>query len=167
MRRRVLTAAALLALVVGPPGAGAEGEPPRQLPGNKPCLYPPAAQKAAITGPVRFLAQVTPEGGVGSVEIQRSPWPGLGFEDAVRDCVMQWRFEPSATPETGLRSYQGQVRFRVAPAEEAKIRQLLEQLAEAWNSRDKDAIDDLEVKSGEVPGPVLVARALPPQERPG
>lgn len=121
------------------------------LPGNKPCAYPTAALRQKATGPVHYVAWVTPEGSDDSVEIRDVPFPDLGFEAAVRSCVADWRFESAAAGETGLRSFEGTVRYRIAPAEEKAVRQLLEHLSTAWNTGDKKAVDELELGSDELP----------------
>jgi TonB family protein len=120
----------------------------KPLPDNKPCAYPAAAQQLAVTGAVHFTARVTSEGAPDSIQIGKVPAPGLGFEEAVHDCVAQWRFEP-APVETGLRSYQGKVRFRLAPKEEVAVRELVERLASAWNNGDGTALEDLEARGDE------------------
>lgn len=148
----LLNASLTLALGLAVPGAAAQQLTAKPLPDNKPCTFPAAAQKQRITGPVRFVARISPEGTTESVEIRTVPLPNLGFEEAVRSCVANWRFEPVGDGESGLRSYEGAVRYRFAPTEEAAVRQLLESLAAAWNTGDKGALEELETRREEVPG---------------
>ena len=61
---------------------------------------------------VDFAAQVRPDGTVESVEFKSVPLPQLGFEDALRACIAEWRFEPGAAGE-GIRRYDGHMRFRL------------------------------------------------------
>jgi TonB family protein len=83
---------------------------------------------------------------VESVDIERGPLPGLGFEDAVRACVTQWRFEPGPA-EGGVRRYEGHLRFRLGASDEDAVRALLASLVAAWNSGDMKALDDLALRS--------------------
>jgi TonB family protein len=115
----------------------------KPLPGNMPCAYPPRAQKVQVVGPVAFTAQVRPDGSVESVAVTQVPHPGLDFEDAVKACVGAWRFEPAASSDAGLRPYEGRMRFRLLPAEEAALRALLESFASAWNAGDGAALAEL------------------------
>ena len=69
--------------------------PATPLPDNPSPFYPPEALGAAVDGDVVFLARVTDEGRVESVNILKVPAERLGFEEAVREAVMQWRFEPA------------------------------------------------------------------------
>jgi TonB family protein len=130
---------ATLALLLGLVPASAEAPPPRPLPGSPTCAYPPEALRSLVAGPVLFTARVRPDGGVKSLDVRRVPAKGLGFEEAVRDCVSRWRFEP-APGRGGLRRYEGEIRYRIATADEVAVRSLLERFATAWNERDADAI---------------------------
>jgi TonB family protein len=131
--------------------AGTPGTPPRPLPGNEPCAYPSAAAQKAVTGPVSFVARVTPDGSTESVEIRAVPVPDLGFEEAVRSCVASWRFEPAAAGDAGPRTFESTVRFRISPENEAAIRQILESLAAAWNTGDEPGLEELETRDDELP----------------
>jgi TonB family protein len=135
--RRVLMATftALASLVP----AGAETPPLKPLPGSATCTYPTDAQRNFVAGPVLFTAQVRPDGRVKSVDIRQVPATGLGFEQAVRACVLEWRFEPAGR-KGGLRPYEGKIRYRMAATanEEAAIRGLLEAFAAAWNAERPD-----------------------------
>ena len=92
LRQRGGTRLALLAAL----SAAAQDQPrAKPLPGNKPCPYPTEAQKHYVAGLVRLVAQVRPDGTVESVDIPVVPLPGLGFEDTMRACVSEWRFEPA------------------------------------------------------------------------
>jgi TonB family protein len=120
----------------------AETPPPVPLPGNLTCAYPAGAQRAAVAGPVLFVAQVRPDGSVKSVGIRQVPAKGLGFEEAVRACVSKWRFEPAAR-NGGLRQYEGKIHYRIATPDEVAVRALLEAFASAWNANNAEAIGAL------------------------
>ena len=126
----------------------------RPLPGNHPCAFPQKAQKALVAGPVGFSVDVRPDGTVASVDVRTVPKPNLGFEEAVRDCLSAWHFEPASAGETGLRHHEGRIAFRLDAAREAAIRHLLEALASAWNSGDEKGVEDLSLQ-----GPGSTARA--------
>jgi TonB family protein len=145
-----------LALVAG---AGAEAPAARPLPGNTPCAYPAQAQKDYIAGPVHFVVQVRPDGTAESVEVTKVPVPGVGFEDAIRACLSQWRFEPAPAGAAGLRRHEGRLRFRIDVAEEAAIRALMEALAAAWNAGEKAALEDLSLQPAD-------STAIRPDPRP-
>lgn len=145
-------AIAALTVTLAVSGALSEEQTAKRLPGNAPCVFPLLAEKEGVAGPVRFVARVTPEGATESVEIRSVPLPELGFEEAVRGCVMTWRFEPAAAGEAGLRRHEGNVRYRVAPAEEAAVRQLLEGVSAAWNTGESARLEELETRPGDVPG---------------
>ena len=139
--------------------AAISGETAKPFPGNKPCPYPPQAQKEYVAGPVDFAAQVRADGTVESVEFKNVPLPQLGFEDAIRACIAEWRFEPGAAGE-GIRRYDGHIRFRLAALEEAAIRALLEAFAAAWTSGDTKAVEDLALR------PTDIAQSLPVESPP-
>jgi TonB family protein len=109
------------------------------LGGNRACAYPAEAQRDFVAGPVRFTAHVRPDGQVASVDVTRVPEKRRGFEESVRACVSEWRFEPFAGQGESCQ-YEGTVRYRLAPAEEKAIRDLLESFASGWNSRDETAM---------------------------
>jgi TonB family protein len=125
--------------------------PVKPLPGNKPCPYPPKAQKAFVAGPVRFVVDVRPDGTPAAVEVKAVPRPNLGFEDEVRQCLSQWRFEAAPAGETGLRRHEGRIAFRLDPAKEGAIQSLLQALAAAWNSGDMDAVQELSLQADDPP----------------
>jgi TonB family protein len=56
--------------------------------------YPAAAFDARMEGSVVLAALVRQDGTVAYVETLESSAPGLGFEAAAQDAVMQWQFEP-------------------------------------------------------------------------
>jgi TonB family protein len=155
MLRTVLVAVALAILSPGlrpradHPLAGplpvAIASPPtvKPLPDNKPCPYPPDAQRLFIAGSVAFSMQVRPDGTPESIEVDEVPQTGVGFENTVRDCLSKWRFEPATTGETELRRHQGVIRFRLSGPDEDAIRSLLEALEEAWNKQDAQAVNEL------------------------
>jgi TonB family protein len=121
------------------------------LPGNKPCAYPDAAREALVSGSVVYRASITPAGAVDSVNVLAVPIPDLGFEDAVRACIAEWRFEPVPNgPDS--RTYVGAVRFALVPDQEAAVRSLLAQLAAAWNTGDTGALEKLEARGDDLPG---------------
>ena len=122
--------------------AVAETPPLEPLPGRVACAYPPLAASNLVAGPVLFVAQVRPNGSVKSVDLRQVPAKGLGFEEAVRGCVLRWRFEP-IVGKGGLRQYEGEIRYRSASADEASVRALLEAFASAWNARNAEAIGAL------------------------
>ena len=85
---------------------------PRPLPGNPFPAYPDRALDISADGDVVFLAIVTAEGRVESVRVREVPAEGVGFEETVRDAVMQWRFEPAVSdgmPRPGV--YAGKINF--------------------------------------------------------
>jgi len=141
----------VVALALAQALGGAQGIPPRPLPGNEPCAYPSAAAEQAVTGPVSFVARVAPDGSTESVEIRAVPVTDLGFEEAVRSCVAGWRFEPAVAGEVGPRTFESTIRFRLSPENESAIRQILESLAAAWNAGDEPGLEDLETRDHELP----------------
>ncbi len=152
LRRAALAGCCLAA---GRPGL--TDEPARPLPGNPACAYPQMAEQGGVAGRVEFRAAVGVEGTVESVEILKVPYPGIGFEDAVRSCVEKWRFEPAAAGAPGPRDYVGRVRFRRLTTDEGALRALLERLAETWNDGDEKALRGLEIRPED-------AGAFPPDE---
>jgi TonB family protein len=114
----------------------------KPLRGRAACAYPPLAASNLVAGPVLFVAQVRPNGSVKSVDLRQVPAKGLGFEEAVRGCVLRWRFEP-IVGKGGLRQYEGEIRYRIASANEASVRALLEAFASAWNAKNAEAIGAL------------------------
>jgi TonB family protein len=58
-------------------------------------VYPPAALAGRFEGLVELRATVRADGTVGEVEIVSCDHPRLGFEQASRDAVRTWRFEPA------------------------------------------------------------------------
>jgi len=142
----------MLLAVMAAAAAGADELPAKALPGNKPCPYPPQAQKNFVAGSVRFAVQVRPDGTAESVDVQKVPLPDQDFESTVRDCVSQWKFEPAPEGHTALRRYEGSFRFRLDAAEEAALRGMLESLATAWNADDMGAVDALALKDSDLPG---------------
>jgi TonB family protein len=148
VRHRLLAIAALtLGQAVSDPTAIEETA--KSLPGNRACAYPTEAEARRVSGPVHFIARVTGEGTTESVEITAQPLVGLGFEEAVRTCVADWRFEPAPAGASALRTYRGVVRYRIAKDEEVAIRPLLESLAAAWNARDEPALEELGAQAEE------------------
>jgi TonB family protein len=61
---------------------------------------------------VVFIARVTAEGTVASVRVTAVPREGVGFEAAVTDAVMQWRFRPATNDGVAIpTTYVGKVNF--------------------------------------------------------
>ena len=104
-----------------------------------------------MAGIVSFAARLRPDGSVESVEIHKMPMTDLGFEQAVRACVTEWRFTPAPSDGDGARVYEGTVRFRRAPSEELLIRTRLEELAAAWNQHDEAAVAELQARLEDAP----------------
>jgi TonB family protein len=136
-----------------------DAPPVQPLPGNKPCPYPPIAQKMLVAGPVAAAAEVRPDGTVASVEVPQVPMPHVGFEETVRDCISAWRFPPAAEGETSSRRYEARLRFRINADAEAAIRARLESFAAAWNAGDMTAVEALAARP---PQPPKGAHAVPP-----
>ncbi len=67
-------------------------EPPRAV-AQLPPLYPAQARLRKIEGSVTLLYVVGADGRVGSVSVSESEPPGL-FDEAARQAVRRWRFEP-------------------------------------------------------------------------
>jgi TonB family protein len=132
----------MLPLLSSPVPALAETPPLKPLPGNVACAYPPLAETNLVAGPVLFAAQVRPGGSVKSVDVRQVPAKGLGFEEAVRDCVLRWHFGPIAG-KGGPRHYEGEIRYRIAAEDEVAIRSVLEAFASAWNANSAEAIGAL------------------------
>jgi protein TonB len=57
--------------------------------------YPGAARAVRVEGTVVLRGVVRRDGTVDSLEVLRSPAPGLGFETAAIAAVRQWRFHPA------------------------------------------------------------------------
>jgi TonB family protein len=138
------------ALLAATPPQRADESVARPRPDNKPCPYPPKAQKAFVAGPVSFKVEVDPDGSVASVDVVTVPQADLGFEEAVSHCLSQWRFEPASAG--GPRRHEGRIAFRLDPAKESAMRGVLEALAAAWNAGDNDAVQELSLQSDDPPG---------------
>jgi TonB family protein len=140
----------VLILALGTPIAALGANAPTPLAGNKPCAYPARAMEEQVGGAVGFLAAVLADGSVGSVEIRSVPALNLGFEESVRACVSEWRFDSVSSAYEPPRVYEGRLPFRRAPAEETFVRLRLEELADAWNARDPSSLELLAVRPDEV-----------------
>jgi protein TonB len=81
----------------GPSLATEELGPSAQLiPGSRVSpVYPPAAFAARFSAEVTLSALVRADGTVGDIEVLDSTRNNLGFEDASKAAVAQWRFEPA------------------------------------------------------------------------
>ena len=98
----------------------------RPSPGNPDPHYPAAARRLLIAGDVTFRARVSVEGRVEDVLVLTVPAPALGFEEAMREAVVDWRFEPIAAPTY----YLGRHSFSLRPNDEAQIRALASSMRE-------------------------------------
>lgn len=88
----------------------------------------------AVAGTVAFRATVTPEGNVASVHVLRVPHPGLGFEEATRDAVMTWRFEPGRAGGKAIEStFVGSAGFKLRPEDEKAIGLVVRGAFENWS----------------------------------
>ena len=77
-------------------GRGGEGDGgPTPLPGNPAPKYPEEARLNKIEGEVRFRVRIDEAGQVERVEILSVPKEGIGFEEAVREALTKWRFDPA------------------------------------------------------------------------
>jgi protein TonB len=56
-------------------------------------VYPYKARQRRIEGTVQVRFLVRADGTVGEVQVESADPPGV-FEDAVRDAIARWRFEP-------------------------------------------------------------------------
>lgn len=88
MRHRLLSAAALAALIAASP-AQAELKPVKRVEPT----YPPDAARAGTTGFVDVEFTVDASGKVASVSVVDAK-PSRTFESAAVRAVKQWRFEP-------------------------------------------------------------------------
>ena len=115
---------------------------PRPLPDNPFPAYPDQALGVIADGDVVFLANVTAEGRVESVRVLEVPAEGVGFEDAVREAVLQWRFEPARSngvPRPA--AYAGRIAFtRQLPYTHARM---YRQSSEAVWSEAQEVVDTL------------------------
>jgi TonB family protein len=115
----VVSALALLAAMPSTAAASQIAVPARVLERSEP-VYPPAARAAGVSGDVRFRALIDASGKPESIEILSVPQSGLGFEDAVRASVSQWRFSPATLRgEPTSAVYEGAVRFELTLRGEA------------------------------------------------
>ena len=85
---------------------------PQPLSGNPVPTYPDQALTAAVDGDVVFIASVSADGHVETVRVVTVPREDVGFEDAVHDAVMQWRFEPARRDGVPIAmAYAGKINF--------------------------------------------------------
>lgn len=66
--------------------------------------YPPAARAIGLEGDVAFQARIDEHGLVAGVSVLEVPAADVGFEDAVRTAVAQWRFEPARLGDRAVAS---------------------------------------------------------------
>jgi protein TonB len=110
----VTVAASLFAAAAAVPQPADHLVPPKPQVSNAAPAFPAKARAGGFEGSVAFRAQVTEDGAVAGVEILSTPAPGVGFEEAVRDAVSTWRFDPArrgGRPVAG--AYESQIRFKV------------------------------------------------------
>ncbi len=74
------------------PGPGVN--PPVRLHVVRP-QYPPVAERTKASGEVELRALIGVDGTVEEIEVIRSSRQGVGFEDAAREAVEQWRYRPA------------------------------------------------------------------------
>ena len=96
--RKVVWAGALVSVCLGGPSLGAEDRPTtRKVIIKVAPIYPPLAQTARLSGAVKLLAVVTPDGSVKSVRaLGGSPM----FVPAAEHAVKQWKFEVAKNETT-------------------------------------------------------------------
>jgi TonB family protein len=117
---------------------------PRPIAGNPGPEYPSSAREAGVTGPVRFIAQVSETGVVTDVRVLEVPAKNLGFEDAVNGAVAKWRFEPAMRAGAPMASaYPGQIAFTLNLPVERSVRELAEKASAAWQGGDAKALTAL------------------------
>ncbi len=78
---------------MGGKSAGSPDQDARPL-FQAPPAYPDKAKKYGIKGEVRVVLTVGLDGGVKSVEFLETPGD-YGFEEAIREAVSKWRYEPA------------------------------------------------------------------------
>jgi TonB family protein len=98
-RRQAVCAAALLLAVLAKvaPSLGAQDAPSRKLVTRVAPIYPPVALRARLSGAVKLVAVVSPQGLVKSVRtIGGSPL----FVPAAEEAVRRWKYEAAKTDTT-------------------------------------------------------------------
>lgn len=90
------------------PLAWGEDELTRRTKSRVPPNYPDLAQRMKITGVVRVLVTIAPNGAIKEIKLMGGH-PLLG--NAALDAVRKWRFAPGAGEATGI------VEFRFDPAQ--------------------------------------------------
>jgi TonB family protein len=93
---------------LGTPGAGLAAVVPTH---TETAEYTPEARAARLQGQVALALEVTPQGGVKSVEIRRGL--GLGLDALAVAAAKQWRYEPSTDDKPVTRIIQ--IPFRLQP----------------------------------------------------
>ncbi len=120
---------------------------PQPLPDNPSPDYPVQALAAAVDGDVVFVARVSAEGRVDAVQVLDVPKAGMGFEDAVREAVLQWRFEAARNDRVAIPSaYVGKVNF-TRQLSYAHARMYSESSQAVWREA-KDIVTSLERTQG-------------------
>ncbi len=135
--------------------------PPKLKPGAVGPEYPEAARSKMVVGDVVFRAQVSENGTVESVTALKVPEKNLGFEDAIKNTVMQWSFEPAKVdgkPAAG--TYVGKIAFSLRPDDEKALREFLKKATEAWNKGDaKKLAGHMDKRDGRIHGNQELARS--------
>ena len=57
-------------------------------------IYPRLAREAGVQGKVFMQAIILADGSVGDAQVLSTTAPGLGFEEAAIEAVMQWKYKP-------------------------------------------------------------------------
>jgi len=80
--------------------------PPRLVPSTRALpKYPDLPRRAGLQGTVILLIVVEKDGGVGEIEVVRSPDQRWGFDLAAIDAVKQWRYRPALLGDRPVAAY--------------------------------------------------------------
>jgi len=135
--------------------------PPKLKPGAAGPEYPEDARSQMVVGDVVFRAKVSEDGTVESVTALKVPEKNLGFEEAVKNTVMQWSFEPAKVegkPVAG--TYVGKIGFSLRPDDEKALREFVKNVTEAWNKGDaKKLAAHMDKRNGRIHGNQELARS--------
>jgi protein TonB len=79
----------------GPLIAGVDATMPVLIPGTRvEPVYPEMARRTGVEGKVIMQAVIHKDGTVGDIQVLRAPQPDLGFSEAAKEAVVQWRYQP-------------------------------------------------------------------------
>jgi protein TonB len=79
----------------GPLIAGVDATMPVLIPGTRvEPVYPEMARRTGVEGKVILQAVIHKDGTVGDIQVLRAPQPDLGFSEAAKEAVVQWRYQP-------------------------------------------------------------------------